>query len=196
MQQTKRQKVLMEKLVLGAVLTALVILLQYLGQFIRFGAFAISLVLIPIIIGAATCGTKISTWLGFVFSIVVLMTDAAAFLAISVPGTIFTVILKGTLCGFAAGCVYEAFKKTNNYVACVLSAIICPIVNTGIFLLGCRLFFFDAISTWGIDAGFESTTHYMFFGLAGVNFLVELATNIILSPAIVAVLNIVKRTEK
>ena len=195
MQRTGRQKVFTEKLVLGAVLTALIILLQYLGQFIRFGPFSISLVLIPIVIGAATCGIKISTWLGFVFSIVVLMTDAAAFLAISVPGTIFTVILKGTLCGFAAGCTFELFKKQNSFVACVLSAVICPIVNTAIFLLGCRLFFFETISEWGIQAGFETVTQYMFLGLAGGNFLFELATNIVLSPAIVAVLNIVKKNK-
>ena len=72
-----------ETMVLGAILTALVVILQYLGQFIRFGPFAISLVLVPIVIGAATCGPKVSTWLGFVFGLVVLLTDAAAFFAIS-----------------------------------------------------------------------------------------------------------------
>ena len=70
-------------MVLSAILTGLVILLQFMGQFIRLGPYMISLVLIPIVIGAAVGGAKIGGWLGFVFGIVVLITDAAAFLAIS-----------------------------------------------------------------------------------------------------------------
>ena len=85
-------------LVFGAILTALVIVLQLLGSFIRFGMFSISLVLVPIIIGAAMCGTKIGTWLGFIFGVAVLVSgDAASFLAIDVAGTIVTVLLKGAL---------------------------------------------------------------------------------------------------
>ena len=67
--QVRRNKT--EKLVLAALLTALVVLLQYLGAFVRFGPFSISLVLIPIVIGAATCGASIGAWLGFVFGVVV-----------------------------------------------------------------------------------------------------------------------------
>ena len=80
-------------LVYGAILTALVVILQCMGQFIRFGMFSISLVLIPIVIGAAVCGPKISTWLGLVFGAVVLMTDAGAFLAVDVFGTVVVWIL-------------------------------------------------------------------------------------------------------
>ena len=179
-----------KKLVLGAVLTALVVVLQSLGQFIRIGPFAISLVLIPIVIGAATCGTKISTWLGFVFGIVVLITDAAAFLAVDVAGTVITVLVKGMACGFCAGIVYSLVSGKNKYFAVLLAAITCPIVNTGIFLLGCVLFFFETISSWGLSLGFGSAIEYMFLGLAGGNFLVELAANIILTPVIVRLLSI------
>ena len=47
------------------------------GSFIRFGPFSISLVLIPIVIGAATCGIKIGAWLGLVFGAVVMVTGGA-----------------------------------------------------------------------------------------------------------------------
>ena len=56
-----------QKLALTALFTALVIVFQLLGQFIRFGTFQIALVLAPIIIGAALCGIKTGVWLGFVF---------------------------------------------------------------------------------------------------------------------------------
>ncbi len=181
-------------LAMGAVLTALVIVLQYLGQFIRLGPFSISLVLIPIVIGAATCGTAISTWLGFVFGIVVFLTgDAAAFLTIDVFGTIVTVMLKGIACGFFAGLTYKALEKKNRYLAVIVSAIVCPIANTGVFLLGCFLFFFETIKAWGIDAGFENVIAYMILGLVGGNFLFEMAFNIILSPTVVRVLSIIKK---
>ena len=183
-----------QRLTLGALLTAMVIVLQLLGSFIRLGPFSISLVLVPIVIGAATCGPVIGSWLGFVFGMAVLLSgDAAAFLSIHAPGTILTVLLKGTLCAFAAAAVYKLAEKLNRYVAVVFSAIVCPLVNTGIFLLGCRLFFWDTIASWGAAAGFESTVSYAFLGLVGANFLFEMGFNLLLSPVIVRLLNIKKK---
>ena len=101
---TQARRLKTEKLVLAALMTALVVLLQYLGAFVKFGPFSISLVLIPIVIGAATCGAGIGAWLGFVFGVVVLISsDAAAFLAVDVIGTVITVLVKGTACGLVAG---------------------------------------------------------------------------------------------
>ena len=181
-------------LVFGAILTALVIVLQLLGSFIRFGMFSISLVLVPIIIGAAICGTKIGTWLGFIFGVAVLVSgDAASFLAIDVAGTIVTVLLKGALCGLAAGIVYKLLEKVNRYLAVMASAVVCPVVNTGVFLLGCRIFFMATITEWGAAFGFSNAAEYMFLGLAGGNFLFELATNIILSPIILRVMAFTKK---
>ena len=188
------QKQQTQKLVLGAVLTALVIVLQLLGTFVRFGPFAISLVLIPIVIGAATCDYKIGAWLGFVFGVAVLLSgDAAAFLAINVPGTIITVLLKGTLCGLISGLVYKLIEKHNRYIAVIAAAIVCPIVNTGVFLLGCGVFFLDTIAEWGAGAGFNNTVAYMFLGLVGGNFIVELIANIILAPIISTIINLNKK---
>ncbi len=174
-------------MVLGAILTALVIVLQFMGAFIKLGMFSISLVLVPIVIGAATCGKKIGAWLGFVFGVVVLLSgDAAAFLAVNVPGTIITVLLKGTLCGLVAACVYDLVKGKNKYAAVGAAAIICPIINTGVFLLGCFAFFMPTVTEW---AGSQAVAEYMIFGLVGVNFLVELAVNLVLSPVIVRLIN-------
>ncbi len=179
-----------EKLVLAAILTALVVLLQFMGAFVRFGPFSISLVLIPIVIGAATCGVGTGAWLGFVFGVVVLASgDAAAFLAVDVIGTVITVLVKGTACGFAAGLVYKALERVNSILAVFVAAIVCPVVNTGIFLIGCKLFFMETITAW---AGGSSVGHYMIFVLVGGNFLFEVLFNIVLSPVIVRLLNIKK----
>lgn len=184
-----------KNLALGAILTALVIVLQLLGQFIKFGPASVSLVLVPIIIGAAVCGPAISAWLGLVFGVVVLFTDAVAFISINVVGTIVTVLLKGILCGLIAGLIYKLFEKKNLYLGVVFSAIVCPIVNTGIFLLGCYLFFFDTIREWGLSAGFTNVGEYMIVGLVGLNFIFELLVNVVLSPIIVRLINIRKRVK-
>ena len=67
--------------------TAIVFVLQMLGSFIRFGPFSISLVLVPIVVGAALYGASGGAWLGFVFGLAVLISgDAAAFLVVSQIG--------------------------------------------------------------------------------------------------------------
>ena len=182
------KKVSTKTLVIGAALTAVVIVLQLMGAFIRFGMFQISLVLAPIVIGAAIGGVGLGTWLGFVFGMVVLLNgDAQSFLAIDVFGTIVTVLLKGTLSGLGAALVYKLFEKKNKYLAVILAAIACPVINTGVFLLGCFVFFMEAIKEW---AGGGELVSYFIMGLGIINFPVELIFNIILSPAILRLLNI------
>jgi len=173
-------------------LTAIVVVLQAMAVGIRFGVFNISLVLVPIVVGAALYGYKAGAWLGFVFSIVVLFTDAGAFMAVSVPGTIITVVLKGTLAGLAAGLVYKLLEKINRYLAVLAAAIVCPVVNTGIFLLGCLVFFLETINGWGVAAGFDNVGAYLIFGMVGVNFLIEMGVNIVLSSVIVRLIRIGK----
>ena len=193
---TKKQSMSVRSLTLGAMLMALVVVLQLVGSFIRFGPFSISLVLIPIVIGAATCGPYIGAWLGLVFGAVVLMSgDAAFFLQFNAPATILVVLLKGTLCGLLAGLAYRATEKLNRYAAVVVAAVVCPLVNTGVFLLGCVLFFMDAVAALAAGAGFTgSATTFLFVGLAGFNFLFEMAFNLVLSPVVVRLLHIREKT--
>lgn len=187
-------KINTQKLVITAILTALVIVLQFMGSFIRFGMFSISLVLIPIVIGSALCGYKAGAWLGFVFGAAVLFSgDASAFFVIDVFGTIVTVLLKGTLCGLAAGITYKLLENQNRYIAVMAAAVVCPIVNTGVFLLGCLVFFLETITEWGIGLGFQNVGKYMIFGLVGGNFIFELITNIVLAPIILRVEKAVRK---
>ncbi|MBO5716216.1 MAG: ECF transporter S component [Clostridia bacterium] len=193
MQTKTNKRMSTETLVLAALMTALVVILQFMGSFVRLGPFQCSLVLMPIVVGAAMCGPKVSAWLGFVFGMVVLLNgDAAAFLTVNAIGTVITVLTKGTLCGLCAGLVYNLLKEKNKYLAVFAAAIVCPVVNTGVFLIGCFIFFFKTIEEWGLAFGFENTIEYMFLGLVGGNFLFEMITNIVLCPAIVRVLNLRK----
>ena len=105
-------------------------------------------------------------------------------------GTSVTVLLKGTACGALAGLTYQKLASRSRDLAVAAAAVVCPVVNTGVFLLGCLLFFLDTVAAWGQAAGFGSIGAYMLFGLVGGNFLFELGSNIVLSPIVVRLLHI------
>lgn len=177
------------------ILTAITVALELFAGFvgIRFGPFNITLALAPTIIGAALYGWKAGAWLGFVFSFVVLFEPSTAlFMSVSAPATILVVLVKGTAAGLVAGAVYNAIAKKNKFAAVVTAGLVAPIVNTGIFLLGCVLFFFNTVSELGAASGYTNTFAFMILGLVGLNFLVESAINLCLSTVIVRILSIVR----
>ena len=123
----------------------------------------------------------------------VLFTGGAnAFLVINVPGTIITVLVKGAAAGLVPGLIYIALEKKNRWAATICAAAAAPIVNTGIFLLGCLAFFMGTINEWAAGAGIENAGVYMVTVFVGVNFLVELGANLLLSSVIVRIVDIVK----
>ena len=174
---SKAQTYNVRKLVLAAMLTAIVVVLQLLGNFIQITPLlSISLVLVPIVIGAALLGPIIGLWLGFVFGMTVLLAHGADFfLAYDSLATIVVVLVKGSAAGLCAGLVYHLLEKKNQYVAVFAAAIVCPTVNTGIFLIGCLLFFQEI---------------FPISGLIFANYGLELAVNIILAPVILRLVNI------
>ena len=174
--------------------TAIVVVLQLVSMQLRFSMFSITLTLLPIVVGAALYGWQAGAWLGGVFGVAVLLTgDAAAFYAVNPLATIFVVLAKGVVCGCMAGLLYQLLSQWNRVVAVATAAVACPLANTGIFLLGCKLFFMPTITQWGQALGFESVGAYMIGGLVGINFLIELGTNILLAPVIVRLIKLGKK---
>ena len=138
------KKANVKKMVGIAILSAIVVVLQLLGSFIKFGPVSISLVLIPIVVGAAVYGPTAGAILGGVFSVIVLsQPDTAWFYGLSFFGTVITVLTKGILAGWLSGLAYKAFSKKSVLVAILCAAVICPIVNTG---------FSEVIGSWKIIA--------------------------------------------
>lgn len=191
--RTKRTTLQTERLVLAAILTAIVVILQVMAIVTRaiLPVFAVNLVLIPIVIGAAVGGVRVGTWLGFVSGVAILISgDASAFLTIDIAGTLITVLAKGALSGLVAAFVYKAVEKKDRYLAVLSAAVVCPIVNTGVFVLGCLAFFMDTICAWGDGLGYENAFAYIFLGMIGINFVIELILNVVLSPVAVRLLDI------
>lgn len=170
-----------------ALLMALVVVLQFVGGMIPpVGGFSISLVLIPIVLGAALYGPKAGALLGLTFGVVVVIncitgTDVGGAMVFQANPVlcILVVLGKGCLAGFGSGAVYKLLKYWNVYVAMIAAAIICPVINTGFFILCMWLFFIDVLAAW---AGGGDILGYVLSGLVLCNFVPELVINIVFSP--------------
>lgn len=178
-----------------AILTAIVGVLSYFGGFIKIGGLAsISLTLIPVVMGGTLLGPRTGAWLGLVSGAVFFLTpDAAFWFNLSAFGTVLVVLLKGALAGLAAALVFRLFERKNPYLAVIAAAAVCPVVNTGIFLLGCIVFFFDAVGSMA-NAADASVFVYLITVFVGLSFVFELALNLILSPALLRIVEIGKKS--
>ena len=195
-----------------AMLVALVVVLQLLGSFIKIGPLPMSFVLVPIVIGACLLGAKEGAFLGGVFGVITMImgitgVDVFSFLLWEASPFWFVVIciLKALAAGLCSGLVYKLLGKVFGgkyiYFRTVLASVTAPIVNTGIFVVGMLLFFFDTMQ--GLPALFpeafgqyKSAVELVFLGLAGLNFIGEFVVNLVLSPAMVRIIDAVKKRIK
>lgn len=181
-----------------SLLIATTVVLQLLGYVLpRIGPFGLSFVLVPIVIGAAYYGPKAGAILGGAFGVIVCFCsyngiDGGGFMVWQASPLlcILVVMTKGILAGTAAGWVYQLLYTKSAIAAIVTASIVCPIVNTGIFLLGMVVFFMDVLRVW---ADGSNIVGYLLTGIVLVNFLPELIINVILSPACQRVIQAVQK---
>ena len=189
-----------QKLAVLAVLTAIVIILQA-AVVIPLGPFTVTLTMLPIIIGAIMYGPLGGAVLGTVFGVVVsiqVLTGAAgafstAMLEYQPAATILICLLKGIAAGLAAGAFFRLFRKASFYLGVVMAAVIAPVVNTGIFSVGCLTIFRSLIQdALGTGSNLLLVFLTTFIGLIGLNFLVEFGINVALTPVVMRIFRAVK----
>ena len=129
-----------------AILAALVVVLQTVASGIRIGPVPISLTLVPIVVGAILFGPGAGAGLGFVFGLVCLIagvTGADQFTYLLWTASPFWLIVvcvgKAVLCGLCAGLAAKALEKKQT-LSCIAAALVAPVVNTGVFAVGSRVF--------------------------------------------------------
>ncbi len=199
---SKRNQSLL-RMVQLAILTAVVLVLQAAGIVIKIPILGtpVSLVLIPIALGAMILGPAAGAFLGFVFGLEVYiqcgvmgLDPFTAFLFQQNPViTAGICLVKSTLAGYLAGVVYKLVSKKNELLAVFLAAAITPVVNTGVFVLGCFVIF-DTITAFAESAGYgKSVIHFIFIGLAGLNFIFEFIINMIFAPSLQRIIHVVRK---
>ncbi len=191
-----------------SMLIALVVVLQVISAMIPpiGGVVSITLTLVPVVVGAILFGVKGGAILGFAFGLIVLINCITAL----DPGgnvlwnvnpffTLLICFVKGIAAGVVPAVFYKLVKgsvesgKGRKYGAALVAALSAPIVNTGLFVCGMFLFFKDTLYAW---AGDTAVFTYILLVLAGINFLVEFMINIILTPAIVRIVDVVGKKTK
>lgn len=181
-----------------ALLMALVVVMQFVsGMIPPVSGFSISLVLIPVVLGSALYGPGVGALLGGTFGVIVFINcvtgaDVGGAMVLQAnPVLCFLVVMgKGILAGLASGWVYKLLKNKNTYLAMLCAAIVCPVVNTGVFVACMLTFFKDVLSAWA--AGGDLLT-YILTGLVVANFLPELLINVVFSPAGQRIAHVVKK---
>ncbi len=181
-----------------ALLFAIVVILQTLGGSFKIGGTSFSFVLLPIVVGSLTMGAATGAFLGLVFGVITVISGITAqdyftFVLIQAEPvfTIVICILKAVLAGAVPALVYKSLKNKNNTVAIFTAAASAPIVNTLVFIVGGLLFFGKALTEAGF-LGSNSLIYFLVIGCAGINFIVELAINIIFAPALSRIINAFK----
>lgn len=188
------QKIKTRQMVLLAILTAVILVLQLTGSAIKlpFLGTSISLVLVPITLGAMILGPVSGAFLGLVFGAEVYIvcgvmgTDPfTAFLFQDAPvATAGICLIKSTLAGYLSGMIFKLLKEKNRIVATFCAAIVTPVVNTGVFILGCLLIK-STLAGFMAESGIGgSVVYFLIIGCAGINFLLEAGLNLILAPAL------------
>jgi hypothetical protein len=189
------------KMVEMAILMALVVVLQSISS---FGVITICLCLVPITLGAMVLDWKGGATLGFAFGMVALFwgivgKDVFTLYLFQANWfmTVLICVVKGTMAGLVPGIVYTLLKRLNPIFASVVASITAPVVNTGIFAVGCLLIKEDVISVAGsLGVGADNFITLLFGVLITTNFFVELAINLIFSPALYKVTEIVGKGNK
>lgn len=199
--QAERTKLRIQQIVGTGVLMALVIVLQVFAASIKIGPVSFTLSLVPIVLGALLYGPATGAFLGGVFGLVVTIAvvtgaDAGGYMMFEkLPVlTVALCMVKGIAAGFVAGLISRAFDRHGHPVpGLFLAAVACPITNTGIFCIGLLAFYRDVATAWMGATTYTNLFVYTMLGIVGINFLVELAVDLVLAPAIERVIYAIRK---
>ena len=209
---TNRKKIL--TMVEMAMLIAIVCVLQFTGASLPIGLIPLTFVLIPIVVGAFLLGPVQGAFLGLTFGIItVIQTPANPFLIVFFEASpvlyVILALLKATLSGLGSGLIYKGlsklFKEKHKFIYTTIASISAPIINTGVFVIGMLLFFtpqLAEIPTMSLGgaanpfASFVDPYQVLFIGFCGFNFIGEFLVSLLLSPAIVRIVDILRNKIK
>lgn len=186
-----------KRLVGVATLTALVVALQFLSNYITFGSVSITLALIPIAVGAVLYGPFVGGFLGLVMGAVVLAAPGTQVFFTANPWATALICLGKTgIAGLLSGLVFKLFaliaKNLENKKArmslfaagIVTAALIVPPVNTFLFCVGAIVWFQDIMGAVFVD---------VLMAVFATNFLIEFLVSTFAAPGLIVLIKVLTR---
>ena len=132
-----------KKLTYFAILTALVVVLQFTANAVKIGAVTLNFVLVPLIVCGMVLGAAYAIALGAIIGVIILLSgvigmDGFTNVLFGEAPVVITLVcvLKTALAGLAGALIFKFFYKKHRLLGTFLSAAATPIVNTGVFVLG------------------------------------------------------------
>ena len=183
------KKITTKQIVGTGLLLALEIIFQIFGNYLQFGPVNINLSLVTIVIAAVLYGPLSGAILGFFNGLLALLSPStlAIFMPISPAGTVIACLLKTTIAGLLAGLSFKLFKNKNQVLGLIISSLIVPIVNTGLFSVCCLIFFRPFLES-GVGEQFPNIGAFLIFGIIGWNFIFEIITTVVVSTIVGTIL--------
>lgn len=163
-----------------ALLVAIIILMAFTPiGYLRVSIIEITLIVIPVAVGAALMDPMAGAILGGVFGVTSFIQCfgmspfGAALLQINPLWTFLVCVPTRILAGWLAGLIAAAFKKVKRLrpVSYYAASLLCPLLNTVLFTSLLCLFFFQTSYIQGIAGGRNVLLFAVFF--VGINGVVE-----------------------
>lgn len=184
-----------------ALLTALVVVFQLIGNYVVIGTINITLALIPIAVGAILYGPLVGGFLGLVMGAIALTAPSTGtFLAHHVGYTVLVCLTKSSVAGLVAGLVFKIFSKIASHhehdknvifvVGIIVSTLVIPIINTGLFMFEGAIFF---QAVFGVES-FGEAIPVIIGAVLTTNFIIEFSLSVVLSPVIVYAIKVLVKT--
>ncbi len=186
-----------------AILAAIIVVLQlfatFFSSFLPFARLTFSLV--PIVIGGALYGIKAGALLGGVFGVIVLGSmiggaggEFGTLIIQKMPleASVVTLV-RCILAGLIPAVIFKIISKKDAVVGAFVAALMCPVINTGVYFLGVVFIFKDMFFEANNISG--GNIYWLLLTSIAVNFTIEFILNTILSPVIITVIKVRKRQQ-
>lgn len=188
-----KKKLNTKKMVELAIFIAIIILMSFtpLG-YMKLFAVDITLIVIPVAVGAVALGPTAGAILGLVFgftSFVLSFSSAlgALMLDISPIYRVITCIVPRVLCGWLTGIVYIGMKKSKKMskIAIPVANLACPIFNTIFFMTSLLIFYYNTPVVQDLATSMKVFNPVAFaFVFVGMNAVIEAVACFVIGTAI------------
>ncbi|MEE0762807.1 MAG: ECF transporter S component [Acutalibacteraceae bacterium] len=191
---SKKEKQIPLKSVIGLAVFALIIVVMAFTPvgFLKTGNLEASFLVVPVAIGAILLGPTYGAVLGLVMGVVSFAqcfgaSDmGSALFGVSAINTFLLCVIPRVICGWMAGVFYDLLSKIDKtgFVPQIAAAVVCPIFNFILFMLGLSLLFGQTPYLLNMQTQMNASGIGFYFALGGMNLLYELLASVVLTTGI------------
>ena len=191
---SKKEKQIPLKSVIGLAVFALIIVVMAFTPvgFLKTGNLEASFLVVPVAIGAILLGPTYGAVLGLVMGVVSFAqcfgaSDmGSALFGVSAVNTFLLCVIPRVICAWMAGVFYDLLSKIDKtgFVPQIAAAVVCPIFNFILFMLGLSLLFGQTPYLLNLQTQMNASGIGFYFALGGMNLLYELLASVVLTTGI------------